>query len=464
LSACARPHQPGRFAVLPFENLTGDAANDWIASAAPAIMEAELGAVRAGSVSDGYLQNAGQFVHGYFTRSGGELRFEVALEDAARHKLTEPRSYSGPLLPAMTAAVKAINPSAREFSTARADAVDAWGHREFQKATAIDPDFGAAWLAWVETLIQHGDTAQATEVADRALARTSLRSEVDRARIELLAANLHNDEPRRVKALAQLAKLTNDSAMTIALAETELNARNFPAAVSAFQNALAANPDNGSVMLSLGYAQAYAGQIDAAKATLEAYGKQPGQATNSLDSIGEAYFMNGRFTEAEKYFLQAHQSNPAFIGGGGLLKAAYAHWLAGDLSGADSIASRYFQTQKNNSWREASWLFATGRHDQAIAKLQSVPDKQLVERQMAAWNAGVPGDLPALKARYQHTPPSADGEVRTFYAAALLKAGRKDEAGKLASLWPIPLEQGVDPMLESLVFPTFLEVRRATQN
>ena len=190
-------------------------------------------------------------------------------------------------------------------------------------------------------------------------------------------------------------------------------------------------------MLSLGYAQAYAGQLDSAKQTFEKYGKQPGQGPNSLDSLGEAYFMNGA----------------------DLLKAAHAHWLAGDLNGADAIAAKYLR----DPWREASWYFSTGRRDRAIAKLQSAPDKQLIQRQVAVWNAPLPGDLAGLKTRYEHTPPSSDGEIRTFYAAALLKAGQKDEARKLATLWPLPLEQGVDPLFESLVFPTFLEVQKATK-
>ena len=166
--------------------------------------------------------------------------------------------------------------------------------------------------------------------------------------------------------------------------------------------------------------------------------------------------MNGRFGEAEKQFLAAYQSDPRFQNGADLLKVAYAHWLAGDLNGADAIAAKYF----HDPWREASWYFSTGRRDQAIAKLESVPDKQLIQRQLAAWNAPIPNDLASLKTRYEKTPPSSDGEVRTFYAAALVKAGRKDEAGKVAERWPLPMEQGVDPLLQSRVFPTFLALRK----
>ncbi len=373
-----------------------------------------------------------------------------------RHKLTDPRVYSGPPLAAMTAAAKQIDPGAQSFSTSREDAIDAWGHRDYEKAVSIDPDFGIAWLQWMETVIQRGDSAQALSIADRALAQKGLRSDVDRARIELLAANLRNDSAGRSAALAKLAKETNDPATMLALAESQLNARNFDAAIAAYRQALKENPDNAAAMLSLGYAQAYAGRIDAAKETLEKYGKQPNQKTNSLDSIGEAYFMNGRFAEAERYFLAANESNPGFMNGGELLKAAYAHWLAGDLKGADALAAKSL----HDAWRESVWLFSTGRRDQAIAKLNAFPNKQIVERQIAVWNAPLPSDLAALKNRYEHTPPSSDGQARVFYAAALAEAGRIEEARKLLQRWPLPVEQGVDVMAESRVFPTFLELRK----
>jgi hypothetical protein len=47
--------------------------------------------------------------------------------------------------------------------------------------------------------------------------------------------------------------------------------------------------------------------------------------------------------------------------------------------------------------------------------------------------------------------------ARTFYAAALLRAGRREEARKLVALWPLP--KAADS-LEALMYPTFLELRR----
>jgi NAD(P)-dependent dehydrogenase (short-subunit alcohol dehydrogenase family)/tetratricopeptide (TPR) repeat protein len=424
LAACSREPDKGRIAVLPFENLTGDSQYDWLAAAGPAILASEINALRAGTPGDAYLVNAGRLVHGYYTRSAAGLKLELAVESVGRHKLGEPKSYNGAVLSTASAAAKDLDPSARAFSSNKEDAVEAWGRRDFEKATSLDADFGAAWLAWIEERIQHNDREQAIKIADQALARAALRSDLDRSRIELLSANLRNDSAARLAALRKLAQQMDDSATLLALAEAEVNARQFDAAIASFNKFLSANPDNANALLSLGYAQAYAGQLDAAKQTFERYGRLPGQQLNSLDSLGEAFFMNGKFAEAEKYFSQAFQSNPRFLNGADLIKAAYAHWLSGDAAGADAMAAKAFQ----DPWRQAAWLYSTGRRDQAIAKLQQVPDKRVADRQLAIWNAPLPSDLETLKKQYEQTAPSTDGQVRIFYAAALLKAGHAEEA------------------------------------
>ncbi len=185
--------------------------------------------------------------------------------------------------------------------------------------------------------------------------------------------------------------------------------------------------------------------------------------------MGEAYFVNGRFADAEKYFLGAYQANPSFLGGADLLKAAYARWLAGDLKSADAAMKNYLVVRAKLHdpllvWREAAWDYTTGRRDQAIATLQNAPpnQKELVEKQTAVWRGTVaaPDNLPALQEAYEHTAPALDGEARIFYAAALLAAGRKEEARKLIVFWPLPDSSG-DPLFQSLVYPKFIELRRS---
>jgi len=93
------------------------------------MIAAEVGhtAILVPSMSDAYLGRANRIVHGYVTKRGGGLRFEIAIEDASRHKLTDPVAYSGQMISAMTAAAKSIDPAARGFSTGHEEAVEAWG-------------------------------------------------------------------------------------------------------------------------------------------------------------------------------------------------------------------------------------------------------------------------------------------------------------------------------------------------
>jgi hypothetical protein len=179
--------------------------------------------------------------------------------------------------------------------------------------------------------------------------------------------------------------------------------------------------------------------------------------------------MNGRFTEAEKYFGQVSAREPNFLKGAPMMKTAYAHWLGGDLAGADALMQKYllFLAQQRDPlalWREAVWFYATGRSEQAMAALAKAPPDQAanMERQRAVWRgeAHIPDDLNQLRTAYQNTNPAADGLPRTLYAAALVKAGKEDEARGLLKLWPLP-ESTSDNLLQSLMYPRFLELRKA---
>ncbi len=476
LAACSKAPERAvdRVAVLPFANLTGDASLDWIASSAATIVASDMAGtlkfvpLRAGNTSEGYLAAADRFVHGYFTGQNGALRFRLEVEDVATHKMTAYVAENGALVSAMDAAARSLDPAARPFSTSNNEAAQAWGRGDYERAVSLDPDFGDAWISWTESLAQKGQTADAITTADRALARPGLRSELTRVRLEVLSASLRKDNPGRLQAIRKLSQLVPaDTSVLANLAEVEMTARDFAGAAAEYRKLLAMNPDDAAAMNSLGYAEGFAGNLDAARQAFESYGNQPGQKANSLDSIGEVYFANGKFAEAEKTFLEAHQSAPAFLGGVDLWKAAYAQWLAGDLKGADAIAAQYLKFRRTDpavDWREAVWLYSTGRRDQAIEKLKAAPPNLsgLVARQLAIWQGSfqLSDDLATLQQKYEESQPAADGQIRVFYAAALLKAGRKDDAKKLLTRWPLPGESGGDPMLESLLFPQFIELRK----
>lgn len=470
-----------RLALLPFDNLTGDASLDWVRTAGPAIVAEELQgsgrvvALAASDMGEATLSGATRLLHCTFSQHAGEaLRFEYALEDAVSNRMVETGAVDGAVLFAASSLARKLEPQAKPFSTARGDAIMAWGRGDFAQAVALDPDFGAAWQSWVEQLARSGNSAEALSVADRAQARASLRTPVLKARIQWRAASLRKDDPAQITALTSLVALTpGDAGVLFALAETEQRQRLFQAAAQHFRAVLALQPANADVMNTLGYAEGEAGNIDAARKTLEEYGKLPNQATNSLDSLGEVHFMNGRFADAEKYFTQAFAREPAFLEGRTLLKSAYARWLAGDLAGADAIAGRYFEAHQSQNdatvarqegaWREAVWLYTTGRRGPAEKKLDSAPasQKPLIDRQRAAWAGQVhfPDDLAQLRTLYFSTNPAADGLARVLYAESLLRAGKNDEAKALLVRWPLPESSG-EPVLQSLVFPRFVELRQ----
>lgn len=484
--ACSRSGNPAmeRVAFLPFQNLTGDAALDWISSAGPTIVNDELlgGAahavpVQAGALRDAYAAGATQLVHGYVEKRRGSnsrngFHFEFVVEDAQTHKTLQTLATDGDPLPSLDRLAKQIDTGAHPFSSTNPQAVAAWASGDYEKAVSLDPGFGAAWSSWVQARAAAGDPQakqQAIDIAARALGQPSLQSPVDRAQLEFLSATLRQDESSQERALTALVRLTpHDLPLLRQLATREMSARRFSASARYYEAALQEDPDDIDMWNELGYAQAFAGDLESARKSFERYGRDPDHTANALDSEGEASFLNGKFAEAEKLFLASHAKSGTLHGGADLLKAAYAHWLQGDLPGADKVFLQYmaFRSQQKDPlvlWRQAVWEYSTGRTDAAIARLSNATFARadVARAQLELWMdpSKMPHDPAALKQAYERTPPPADGIPRVFYAAALAEAGQKDEARKLIALWPLPgLEN--DPLLQSFVFPKYLELKR----
>jgi tetratricopeptide (TPR) repeat protein len=462
-----------RIAVLPFENLTGDASFDWVRNAGPAMLGDELAgsahvsAVSAGTLADARAAGVPQVLHTYYTRERGELKLNFEIEDAASLRIGPAASPPGPLLAAVDDLAHRLDPQAHEFSTSNAAAVEAWGTGAFERAVELDPDFGAAWLAWVRSLAQAGKSQEALSLAGRALGRKTLRSDWNRAQLGVLIATIRNDVPGRAAALAALANLAPADASTLTAAAEAYNlARNFQASAVWYRKALVVDPSNAGAMNLLGYAEGYAGNVEAARKIFDTYGKQPGMRVNSHDSLGEVYFMNGRFHEAEREFLEATALDPSFLAGAPFVKAAYAHW---DLPGADAMFQKFVATAATKdpalaAWREATWLYATGRPERAVAMLSKAPADDRIRRQLAVWKnaAPPPSGLENLRASYEATPPALDGAQRVFYGSALAEAGKPAEARAILARWPLP-ENSAEPEIDTLVFPKYLELRKKLQ-
>ncbi len=448
---------------------------DWATTAVPSMMASELvgaGAVvpfLANTVHDGYQGGATRFVHGYFERRGGQLHFDLSIEDSQTHKMVRTLTLDAPNpAEAATKLATALDPAAQPFSSSNSDAVEAWGRGEFERAVSLDPDFGAAWLAWAQRQMAANQPQQALETVTHALERSGLRSAVDQANLRVLAATLRGDQKGRTEALTALVRLLpNDARLVRTLAEEALAARRFDEAVRFYREVIRLDPDNAEAQNLLGYALTYAGDLPAARRAFDAYAKFPGAEANALDSQGEALFLFGQFAAAEKYFLDAHQKDPNLLQGSDLLKAAYARWLAGNLDKAEEIFDQYLKYRSDQNdvavgWRQAVWLYATGRAPQAIVLLESQkgPAAQLASQQLDVWRSPqpLPTDLNQLEQLYRRTPPSGDGLVRVLYARALFQAGKRGQARDLLKLYPLP-DSG-DALHQSFLYPTFLDLQQ----
>jgi hypothetical protein len=429
----------------------------------------------AASISD--VRNGGVplVLHSNYTREHGNLRLSFYLEDRNTRRVetiamtTIPANAS--VLAAVDALAHTLDPKARAFSTTNSEALEAWGRGDFEKATTLDPDFGTALAARVRVLAQSGKSEEATQAAAAALDRKTLRTEWNRGQLQVLSANLRKDVTARAAALTAMADLAPADPLTLAsAAEAQGLARNFSASAALYKRLWAVDRSDPHVLNALGYAEGFAGNLDAARAALTDYGKLPGSQVNALDSLGEVNFVNGKFADAEHAFLQEYSLDPKFLGGAAAIKAAYAHWLAGDLPGADAMVQKYAMSvlkdnPKENAtlviWRQAAWLYSTGRQENAVAMLSKAPPDDRFRRQLAIWQNlnRLPSTVEALKPTYESQPPGQDGVARVLYAAALADAGKVDDAKALLKRWPLP-ENGADPTIETIVFPKYLELRK----
>lgn len=249
--------------------------------------------------------------------------------------------------------------------------------------------------------------------------------ELNRARQAIDAAERKGDTRGRIQGLQTLAKLTpGDPRVFRALGQTAVGARRYTEAAGYFRQSVTLEPEDGPTWNSLGYALAYAGDVDAATDSLRRYERISPADPNPLDSLGDAHYLNARFSEAEKFYLQA----TAKAGSGpaqsvALQKAAYARLLTGDRGQADALHERYVESLGAGGGPlgehvRAEWEYLTGHREQAVDRLESWvsgPPKEwfpLAHAQIAIWKL----DLGNRAAARRHAEQARDAASNTASA------------------------------------------------
>jgi Flp pilus assembly protein TadD len=247
-----------------------------------------------------------------------------------------------------------------------------------EKAIAADPNFGPTYRQLAQFKAQQRDGGGARDLLEQALARGNRIPNSERALIQLESANLRNDTAARLEALTALAKADPyDPETWHELGAASMAAHRYPQAVEAYRKAVGIEPDNADFWNQFGYAAAYAGDAATATSALERYRKLLPETPNPVDSLGDVNLISGRLSEAEEYYRQCARKNPEFYAGLDFLKAAMAHLMTGDVSGADALAQQYFDARAAAKdplveYRKAQWAWISGRRKAACRQMEQL--------------------------------------------------------------------------------------------
>ena len=388
LCACSRDHSAARkLAVLPFENLSGARDLDWVGLGLAEVVAAQLTGTPdidpavAPTQREADASGSTGILRGYYSLVGGRLRVQAVLEDTATRRSAATASAVGSpdgILALAGAIARQLDSRARPFSTANQAALRAYVEASFERAIAADPAFGAAYVAWAQQMISRGERDRARRIVADGRALGTRIPEVERARLEVISAELDGNRAGQRGALAILARATPaDASVFRKLGAMDLAARAYQPAVQWYEKALDREPANVAFLNEAGYAQAYSRDLEAAVNSLSHYRDLRPREANPLDSLGDVNFLLGQFPRAGKYYLEAYAREPSFLMGGEMYKAAWAQLLAGDLKGAGETFAKYLQARQGFRdplvpYRQAQWEYLTGHRSQAIARLDRV--------------------------------------------------------------------------------------------
>jgi Tfp pilus assembly protein PilF len=400
--------------------------------------------LRFASINDAVLAGATRCLQGYATLEGARLRLHFVERDSATHKNVSDFDVSGDpaagVLPLANEVARQTGDRTRRFGTQIAAAIQAWGEAliatdpaartaSFERALAVDPDFGEAYLSFAETELALGDRPASMAVLERARTRENLFTDYDRARTDLLLAELTGNMDERRRALVAISRLsTTDSRAVAQLGELDYNLRHFDMAVDELRSALALDPENPNLLNMLGYAQALNGNMDGARDAFERYRTAAPNDVNPLDSLGEAYFFAGKFTEAERTFLEAHDKM-AVKSGVELMKAAQARLYTGDVAGADGRFQRYVDLRRSvrdpfADLEVARWRYVEGKPNEALSAAETIAAKgtgdlaAYTNAQLAIWYAVAGQSGPAQERAARALETAQSPQVRAASAIA----------------------------------------------
>ena len=204
----------------------------------------------------------------------------------------------------------------------------------FEKAVEKDPKFALAYffLARVYNNLALAPQAEKAMEMFKKLSKVNPGKGQDALHIVALSAYLEKDLAGYEKGLKDIIKsYPGDKRAHAELAWFYKNSKKYPESVAEFEKALAIDPNFGYALNLLAYTYGEMGQTEKAIQTFDRYAAAyPGDA-NPLDSVGDLYFLTGKFDLARAKYQQALAVKPGFAS---TWKLAYLYAMDGDYDAA----------------------------------------------------------------------------------------------------------------------------------
>ena len=356
--------------MLRFESLSPDPGNDWVGRALSEEIAGQLEGTRHNAIipfpalrqlnvawgtreiaspgvsterTAAIVAGANRILTGYYTVRDNQLTVTAVEEDLDKRKTIASVTVGGALdnllhqtdqiahdideeaHPSPTGSARALRSYTLGLESSTEDAA-----RLYNEAIRLDPDFGKPYVQLATLALAGGNTTEFNQIFAAARQRSGI-SPVDRAFLNLLDARQHASLSTRIDALGALVRLMPADPFRLEeLGSAELEAGRYTEAADHYRRLGMMLPASTEPLNMLGYALMYAGDEPGATKTFETYQRSAPNDANATDSRGDAAFFFGHFAEAQRFYLQAHQQNPALGEGSELLKAAWARLMQND--------------------------------------------------------------------------------------------------------------------------------------
>lgn len=357
----------------------------------------------------------GRVIAGHFRREGQGIRVHAALTDPASTKILgqfDELVEEAKLLDASTRLVSkllGIRPSPLNYDFAQwkgfAETQVEAGPEALSTFVERNPGFAPAYPILAELLMRSGKREAAAALKQKFPANADGLSRVQ------LEYGLATEAASKLAALEALSQLRQrEPRLLLEFATVASGLGKWDLAAAQYRELTKIDAGKLEWWNALGYAEANQGRLPEAVAALSEYQKRAPNEPNALDSLGEVNYMNRNFKEAAKFFDEQWRRFPAFQGGVGWRKAAFAHYYAGDVNTADL---RFAEWRKQvlgslppsgQAFQQALWLARSGRAQQARDLLEKESSESSGERKaiagfhLAVLQFGLEGKVPPMAA------------------------------------------------------------------